>query len=51
MTQIERLKQTLAWRFLDHLREDVLLVPDPKGAQPLSADPASSLGVKVVQLV
>ena len=51
MTPRERLKQTLAMHWLDDLREDVLLVRDPKGEQPLSADPASSLGVKVVQLV
>ena len=51
MTPRERLKHTLAMRWLDDLPEDVLLVRDPKGAQPTSADPASSLGVKVVQLV
>ena len=50
MTPMERLKQTLASRFLDDLPEDVYFARDPNGPRPGSSDPASSLGIKVVQL-
>jgi hypothetical protein len=45
----ERLRHTLALRFIDDLPEDAYLARDPNGPR-FDGDPAASLGVRVVQV-
>ena len=50
MAPMERLKHTLALRWVDDLPDDTYVTRDPAGPRPGSSDPAAQLGVKVVQL-